>query len=100
MSIYRSSTARGRRKRCSDCEKRLRSVRKVGASFCLNYSSEAKAYLDIRQLLTSLGLKCEDFSVSFSLSNVSDVEHFVGRKTELAEIHKALSGDGSRRVVV
>ena len=28
------------------------------------------------------------------------VEHFVARKTELAEIHKALSGDGSRRVVI
>ncbi|KAG4427572.1 hypothetical protein IFR05_016945, partial [Cadophora sp. M221] len=48
----------------------------------------------------SRGHKREDFSVSFSLSNVFDVEHFVGRKTELAEVHKALSGDGSRRVVV
>ncbi|KAH9205404.1 hypothetical protein DL95DRAFT_417453 [Leptodontidium sp. 2 PMI_412] len=35
-----------------------------------------------------------------SASNVSDVEHFVARKTELAEIHKALGSDGSRRVVV
>ena len=100
MSIYRLSTARGRRKQCSDYEKRLRSARKVGASFCLDYLSEVKAYLDFRKLLTSLGLKREDFLVSFSLSNVSDVEHFVGRKTELAEIHKALSGNGSRRVVV
>lgn len=56
--------------------------------------------MDIRKLLKSLGLKREDFSVPFSLSNVFDVEHFVGRKTELAEIHKALRGDGSRRVVV
>ncbi|KAG4427447.1 hypothetical protein IFR05_017069 [Cadophora sp. M221] len=46
------------------------------------------------------GHKREDFSISFSLSNVSDVEHFVGRKTKLAEVYKALSGDGSRRVVV
>ncbi len=51
-------------------------------------------------MLTRLGHKREDFSVSFSLSIVSDVEHFVGRKTELAETHKALSGDGSRQVVV
>ncbi|KIM98316.1 hypothetical protein OIDMADRAFT_202132 [Oidiodendron maius Zn] len=42
----------------------------------------------------------DDFAVAFSLSNVSDVEHFVARKTELVEIHKALSGDGSRRAVV
>ena len=54
----------------------------------------------MRKLLTSSGFKRKDFSVSFSLSDVSDVEHFVARKTELAEIHKALSGNGSRRVVV
>ncbi|KAL5330675.1 hypothetical protein ACEPPN_000194 [Leptodophora sp. 'Broadleaf-Isolate-01'] len=48
----------------------------------------------------SRGHQREDFSVPFSLSNVSDVEHFVGRETELTEMHKALSGDGSRRVVV
>ncbi|PVH70491.1 hypothetical protein DL98DRAFT_564159 [Cadophora sp. DSE1049] len=43
--------------------------------------------------------KREDFSVSFSLSNVSDIEHFVAKKTELIEIHQALSGNSSRRVV-
>ncbi|PVH69794.1 kinesin light chain 1 [Cadophora sp. DSE1049] len=48
----------------------------------------------------SRGHKREDFSVTFSLSDVSDVEHFVARKMELVEIHKALSGDGSRRTVV
>ncbi|KAH9207782.1 hypothetical protein DL95DRAFT_272741, partial [Leptodontidium sp. 2 PMI_412] len=41
-----------------------------------------------------------DFSVTFSLSDISDVEHFVARKTELIKIHQALSGDGSRRAVV
>jgi hypothetical protein len=56
--------------------------------------------LGIAKLLTKTGFKREDFSVSFSLSDVSDVEHFVARKTELVEIHQALSGDGSRRVVV
>jgi len=56
--------------------------------------------LGIRKLLTSSGFKQKDFSVAFSLSNVSDVEHFVARKTELLEIHKALSGDGSRKAVV
>ncbi|KAH6703067.1 heterokaryon incompatibility protein-domain-containing protein [Leptodontidium sp. MPI-SDFR-AT-0119] len=45
----------------------------------------------------SRGFKHEDFSVSFSLSDISDVEHFVARKTELVEIHKALGGNGSRR---
>ncbi|PQE06061.1 hypothetical protein CJF30_00005019 [Rutstroemia sp. NJR-2017a BBW] len=48
----------------------------------------------------SKGFKRKDFSVVFSLSNVPDVQHFVARKTELAEIHKALSGDGSRQAVV
>jgi hypothetical protein len=52
------------------------------------------------KLLTIVGIQREDFSVVFSLSNVSDVEHFIGREAELQEIHKALSGDGSRRVVV
>jgi hypothetical protein len=53
-----------------------------------------------RKLLISLGFKRKDFSVAFSLANVSKVEHFVARKTELIEIHKALGGDGSRRTVV
>jgi hypothetical protein len=56
--------------------------------------------LDIRKLLTLSGFKRDDFIVAFSLSNVSDVEHFVARKTELVEIYKALSGDGSRRAVI
>ncbi|KAH6665614.1 kinesin light chain [Halenospora varia] len=48
----------------------------------------------------SKGIKREDFSVAFSLSNVSDVEHFVAREAELVEMHRTLSGDGSRRTVV
>lgn len=42
----------------------------------------------------------ETFSVSFSLSEVSETEHFVARQEELAEIHKTLGSDGSRRTVV
>jgi hypothetical protein len=64
------------------------------------HSSRINVHLGIRKLLTLLGFKRDDFAVAFSLSNVSDVEHFVARKTELVEIHKALSGDGSRRAVV
>ncbi|KAL5318058.1 hypothetical protein ACEPPN_015162 [Leptodophora sp. 'Broadleaf-Isolate-01'] len=48
----------------------------------------------------SKGHKCEDFSVTFSLSDAFDVEHFVAREDELSRIHKALRGDGSRRAVV
>ncbi|KAG4431661.1 hypothetical protein IFR05_012864, partial [Cadophora sp. M221] len=48
----------------------------------------------------SKGHKREDFSVTFSLSNAFDVEHFVAREDELSRIHKALRGDGSRRAVV
>jgi hypothetical protein len=42
----------------------------------------------------------ETFSVSFSLSEVSEIEYFVARQEELTEIHNALGGDGSRRTVV
>jgi len=60
----------------------------------------SKTQLGIAKLLTRSGFKHEDFSVTFSLSDVSDVEHFVAREDELSKIHKTLSGDGSRRVVV
>ncbi|KAH8595393.1 hypothetical protein B0O99DRAFT_155706 [Bisporella sp. PMI_857] len=46
------------------------------------------------------GVKREDFSVAFSLSDIPNIEHFVARKKELAEMNKTLSGDGSRRTVV
>ncbi|KAF4635064.1 hypothetical protein G7Y89_g3023 [Cudoniella acicularis] len=46
------------------------------------------------------GIKHKNFSVLFSLSAVSDIERFVAREHELTEIHKALSGDGSRRTVI
>jgi hypothetical protein len=41
-----------------------------------------------------------DFSVAFSLSDVSEIEHFVAREEELAEMHRTLSGDGSRHTIV
>jgi hypothetical protein len=51
-------------------------------------------------LLTGIGIRHKDFSVAFSLSDVSEIEHFVAREEELAEMHKTLSGDGSRRTIV
>ncbi|KAN0077448.1 HET domain containing protein [Elaphomyces granulatus] len=48
----------------------------------------------------SKGAKREDFSVTFSLSDIPETEHFVAREEELAEIHRTLRGDGSRRTVV
>jgi hypothetical protein len=42
----------------------------------------------------------ETFSVSFSLAEVSETQHFVAREDEFAEIHRALSGDNSRQTVV
>jgi hypothetical protein len=50
--------------------------------------------------LTRSGYKREDFLVTFSLSDVSDVEYFVAREDELSKIHKALKGDGSRRAAI
>jgi hypothetical protein len=55
---------------------------------------------NIRMILTGIGAKREDFSVTFSLSDIPETEHFVAREEELAEIHRTLRGDGSRRTVV
>jgi hypothetical protein len=57
-------------------------------------------YSRIRKLLTGIGIQHEDFSVAFSLSDVSEIDHFVAREEELAEIHRKLNGDGSRRTIV
>jgi len=54
----------------------------------------------IRKILTGIGTKREDFSVAFSLSDVPEIEHFVGREEELAEIRRTIRSDGSRRTVV
>jgi hypothetical protein len=40
------------------------------------------------------------FTIPFSLSEVSEVEHFVARGEELAEIHKVLRDGSGRRTVV
>src|SRR6266536_2973816 len=57
-------------------------------------------YLRIRKLLTRIGIQREDFSVAFSLSDVSEIDHFVAREEELAEIHTKLNSDGNRRTIV
>jgi hypothetical protein len=57
-------------------------------------------YSRIRKLITRIGIQREDFSVAFSLSDVSEIDHFVAREEELTEIHRKLNGDGSRRTVV
>jgi hypothetical protein len=62
--------------------------------------SLSKSSLRYIEVLTRIGIKYENFSILFSLSAVSDIDHFVARKDELRDIHKALSGDGSRRTVV
>lgn len=54
----------------------------------------------IERLLTRIGIQYENFSIPFSLFNVSDIEHFVAREKELAEMYKNLSGDGSRHAIV
>ncbi|KAI1317973.1 hypothetical protein F5Y16DRAFT_414531 [Xylariaceae sp. FL0255] len=46
------------------------------------------------------GIQHEDFAVPFSLHGVPEIEHFVAREQELAEMRNALTSDGSRRVVV
>ncbi|KAK7959754.1 uncharacterized protein PG986_004608 [Apiospora aurea] len=46
------------------------------------------------------GTRANNFSVTFSLSDVPETQHFVAREGELAEIRSSLSSDGSRRVIV
>ncbi|KAN0071560.1 HET domain containing protein [Elaphomyces granulatus] len=59
-----------------------------------------KASKGVGKFLTRIGTKRGDFSIAFSLSKVSEIEQFVAREEELAEIHGMLRGDGSRRIVV
>ncbi|PMB63355.1 Vegetative incompatibility protein HET-E-1 [Beauveria bassiana] len=41
-----------------------------------------------------------DFAITFSLSEAPEIQNFVARKEELAEMRRTLISDGSRRVVV
>jgi AAA+ ATPase superfamily predicted ATPase len=50
--------------------------------------------------LIGLGIQSDEFSAVFSLSNITDIEKFVGREEELAEIHNNLNGDGRSTVVL
>ncbi|OWT42553.1 tetratricopeptide repeat domain protein [Pochonia chlamydosporia 170] len=45
------------------------------------------------------GTRTNDFSVTFSLSEVPEIQYFVARRREIAEMRRTLSSDGSRRVV-
>jgi NB-ARC domain len=42
----------------------------------------------------------DDFSVGFSLVDVSETTHFVAREKELMDMHQILHGDDSRRIAV
>ena len=59
-----------------------------------------KMHASARKTLTGIGIKREDFSVAFSLSDVPEIEKFVAREEELTEIQRLLRDDGSRHTVV
>ncbi|KAI1739644.1 hypothetical protein F4680DRAFT_131809 [Xylaria scruposa] len=46
------------------------------------------------------GTRINDFSIAFSLSDVPEIQYFVAREREIAEVRRMLISDGSRRVVV
>lgn len=73
-----------------------------GESFSLNHWRILGAHMlsSTRGLLSKIGINHQDFSVAFSLADVSEIEHFVAREEELEEMHRALSSDGSRRTIV
>ncbi|KAK2612718.1 hypothetical protein QQS21_001335 [Conoideocrella luteorostrata] len=50
--------------------------------------------------LTILGSQINDFSVSLSLSEVPETQYFFAREREITEVHRTLSSDGTRRIVV
>jgi NB-ARC domain len=54
----------------------------------------------IRIIQRAARMNAESFSVGFSLSEVSETEHFVARQEELAEMHKILGGNDMRQTVV
>lgn len=45
-------------------------------------------------------LNAEDFSIPFSLSGISETQHFVGRKEELSKMNETFRGDGSHRKTI
>jgi hypothetical protein len=53
-------------------------------------------FLDVARLGGSSAV----FGISFSLSEISEVHHFVAREEELAGIHKVLGEDSGRRTAV
>lgn len=63
---------------------------------------EDKALKRLREEIdkSTRGTNRDDFSITFSLADVSGIEHFVARQKELTEIHSSLVGDGSRRTVI
>ncbi|KAF8846757.1 hypothetical protein BDZ45DRAFT_784977 [Acephala macrosclerotiorum] len=79
-------------------EKKVKALKRFREE--IEKASKVTAHLVIRELLIRAGIKREDFSVVFSLSNVSDIEFFVAREEEFLEMHRTLSDDGSRRIVI
>lgn len=78
----------------SDCERRSKKLTKV------NIGSKFQA-LDYNPRLTRVGAQHTEFSVTFSLTGVPEIQNFTARESKLIEIHRVLSGsDGTRRSVV
>jgi hypothetical protein len=50
--------------------------------------------------LTISGAQLSDFSVTFSLSQVPEIQHFIAREKEMGEMRRELRSDGSRHIVV
>jgi Heterokaryon incompatibility protein (HET) len=56
--------------------------------------------IDCRTTNFGTGRNSVDFSVNFNLASVAEIDQFVAREKELAQMHDILHGDGSRRVAV
>ncbi|OAA72173.1 beta transducin-like protein HET-E4s [Cordyceps fumosorosea ARSEF 2679] len=89
-----SSTARDGTRHRGDCENKFTKQPRVRTFCSPGDLSRFKSYLTVS------GAPNEDLSITFSLSEAPEVQHFVSREAELAEIRERLLSDGSRRVVV
>ena len=64
------------------------------------FSPIVKIDLGGRELLTKIRFKSDNFFITFSLSNVFKIKHFIAREEELTEIRRTFSGDSSCYIII
>jgi hypothetical protein len=91
---------RGGKTHSDGSKKKSRKPPRVGVVSILSGLHDRYGKFHGNNLLTGAGTKREDFSVPFSVSDVPELEHFIAREEELAEMHAALRRNDGRGAVV